>query len=340
MAGIKVLREIKMGREATPGTFVLTSTQWRGPGTIEDQRVVEFPEEDIGIIGGVDRNYIPMLGGELVFDDIEATYEQVNHLWEAGIKTVSAVVDTGGSGFVYTYPFVTTAAQLNTTPGGASVVKTYVLEGGDNQQVETMEFCFVTEWKLSGEAGGALMMGGTWKGQDVNDTSGFGPGATPTVETILFSKGKLYIDTTGGTIGTTQKSNTFVKAELTHTTGLQGVMTADGELKFSFAKQIGDEAVLSITFEHDGSSVAEKAAWRNKSTRLIRLEWEGEALTTAGTFSNKTLRVDVAGRWRKFDKISESDGNDQVVGEFLVRYSAADALKGEVKLVNELSAVP
>ncbi len=333
MAGIKALRRIQLGRETTAGTAVAATTLWRGLGTLEDQREVVFPAEDVGYISGVDRSYTPKLAGALAMDSVEATFEQLLHIFEAGIKAVGTPAnDTGGSGKIYTYTFPTTS--LNT-------IKTYTLEGGDNEGAERMEYSFVSEFTLEGEAGQALMVNATWSGRQITPNAFTGAITIPTVEDILFSKAKLYIDPVSGTMGTTQKTQTFLKMGLSVSTGWIPVWTADGlGTYFTFAKMTAPEITLDVTFEHDSTSIAEKAAWRAETARQLRIDIPGSNLTTAGTFTTKLLRIDLVGKWQRFEKIDERDGNDIVTGQFRARYNATAAKFAEIKVVNELASVP
>lgn len=330
---VKALRRIQLGLESTgtPGTAVAATTVLRMTGTIEDQREVVFPAEEIGLLSGTDRQYTAKYLAAITTEG-ELTFEQAGYILGAGVQDSTATTDTG-SGYVYTYSLPTTAQR---------VPFTYTIEGGDDQEAEEMEYSFVKEFTLSGNAGEAWMVSANWAGRQVS-TSTFTPSTdapVPTVEEVLFSKTKLYIDETSDTIGTTQKSNTLLAAELKVTTGFQEVPTANGELYFSFVKQVAPEVVLTITFEHDGVAAAEKAKWRAGTARLIRLQALGSALTSNGTYSNKTFRVDLAGKWEKFDKIDEQDGNDIIKATFRGRYNSTSALFGSFVVVNELSALP
>lgn len=330
MAGIRALRKVQLGLETTPGTAVAATALWRGMGTLEDQRETIFPEEDIGLISGADRTYVPKLLAALTLDEVEATYEQLPYPLSAGVKNVvTGAADGSGSGKVYSYNF-TTAAQ--------ATVKTYTLEGGDDQQEEEMEYSFVSAYTLKGVAGEAWKVSSDWQGRQVAPSTFTASIAVPSVEEMLFSKTLLYIDST--TIGTTQKTLTLLDASLDVKTGITPVFTADGQLYFSFTKQVQPEVVLELTFEHDGTAVAEKAAWRAQTTRLIQLKTTGSTLTTAGTtYSLKTQIINLAGKWEKFDKIGESDGNDVVKGTLRARYHSTSNLFYTHILVNELTAL-
>ncbi len=332
MPGVRALRKIQLGVESAKGTAVAATALWRGQGVIEDQTEVMFPEEDIGYLSGIDRSYIPRNMAAITFEQTPATFEQLGYILDAGVKTVSGVQDGAGTDYIYTYTFPTTAANS---------IKTYTIEGGDDQQAEEMEYAFVKSFTLAGAAGEAWTVTADWLGRQVSTTSFTGSISVPTVEEILFQKGKLYIDAIGGTIGSTQKSNTLLKAELAVTTGWQEYFTADGNLYFTAHKSTKPEVVLTLTFEHDGTSVAEKANWLAETARLIRILVEGSTVATPGTtYSNKTLIIDLAGKWERFEKLDEQDGNDIVAGRFRSAYDPTSASFAEIAIVNELSALP
>ncbi|RMD64623.1 hypothetical protein D6833_04125 [Candidatus Parcubacteria bacterium] len=332
MAGIKALRKIQLGRETTAGTAVAATTIWRGMGVLDDQREVIFPEEDIGYLSGVDRTYIPKYLAGMTFEEVEATFEQLPHVFEAGIATATPTQDGTGSGYIYTYTFPTTAANT---------IKTYTIEGGDNQQAWEMEYSHVANFALSGVAGEAWKVSAEWVGRQATPTSFTGSVSLPSVEEMLFSKTKLYVDDDSGTIGTTQISNTLLEANITVTTGLVPQFTADGNLYFSYLANVAPEVLLEVVFVHNGSAHTERTNWINETARQVRLLCEGSALSTPGTsYSYKTAIFDMAGKWERFEPLDERDGSDVVSARFRARYNSTAALFAQFVIVNELTSLP
>jgi hypothetical protein len=218
-----------------------------------------------------------------------------------------------------------------------------VIETGDNQQAEIVRDGFVREFTLSGAAGEALQLVATVQARAVSTTTFTSGLSIPTVETILFSKGKLYIDPSSDTPGTTEKAKTMLNASLDVTTGWKSIDAADGRLDFADVKRVGDEGTLEITFEHDGSATAEIAAWRAETERVVRLEFDGSALSTTdagATYDTKTLVIDAYGKWENFDPIDEQDGNDIVTGTLRIGYSSAASKKLDLTIVNETASLP
>ncbi len=330
MAGVKSLRRIQLGQETVAGTVVASTALWRGTGVIEDQRELNFVEEDIGFFSGVDRTYISKFVGAMSMPDTPATFEQITYVLNAGVKLVTTpVTDTGGSGEIYAFTFPTSALNA---------IKTFTVEGGDNQQEEEMYYSFVESFTLSGAGGEALMMNANWVGRQIQNGTFTTQPATPTIEDILFSKGKLYIDTVGGTIGTTQITSTLLNMSLSVETGIIPKWTADGDLDFNFHQFTRPEVTLELTYEHNASAVAEKTAWRNETARLIRLDFDGSAFTTAGSsHTTKLLRIDLAGKYESFAALADQDGNDIVTATFRALYNATAATFGEIKVVNDVT---
>ena len=331
MPGVKALRKLQLGAESPAGTAVAATTIWRGLGTIEDDREIVMVDEDVGVVAPTDRAYVPRVHALLEMEEIEATFEQLPYIFDAGIKTVSGVSDGSGTGYTWTYPFSTTSQNT---------LMSYTIEGGDDQQAEEMEYALVQQFTLSGTVGEALKMSAQWMGRQVANSTYTGALTIPTVEDILFGKTSLYIDASGGTIGDTQVSSTLLDMSLDVNTGVIPVFAADGELYYSTTKIRDMEIVLNTTYEHNASAVGQKTIWRGPTKRLIRLETTGDALTTSGTHSTKKLRIDLAGFYSDWSKLGENDGNDIYEVEFTGRYSSADSLFCEILVVNELTTLP
>ena len=333
MAGVRALRKLLLGKETDQGTAVAATTYWRGTGTIEDDRPVVFVDEDVGYISPTDRAYIPKVHALLEMEPIEATFEQLPYIFEAGIKTVTPAADGYGSGYVSTYPFSTTSQNT---------LKSYTIEGGDDQQAEEMEYGLVQKFVLSGTVGEAMMMSASWMGRQVVNSTFTGSLSLPTVEEILFGKTSLYIDASGGTIGDTQVSSTLLDMNLAITTGVRPVFAADGNLYYSTHKIDGKilEIVLGMTFEHNASAVGQKTLWRGPTKRLLRLQTIGSELATSGDYTYKTLNIDLAGFYSGWSKLGEHDGNDVYEVEFTARRSDADSLYAQMLVVNENATLP
>lgn len=327
-------QKIQLGRETVAGTAVAATAVHRGVAKVTDNLETVFPDENIGLATGSDRSYIPKLGAEISFDDTPATFENLLHVFEAGVKAVgTGVADGAGSGKVYAYPFPTT------TPITVADIKTYTLEGGDNAQCEEAEYCVVQEWELKGKADEAWTYTAKWFGRQLTPTTYTGALAVIAVEECLFNKTKIYLD--AAAFGSTLVSNQLIEASIKGKTGFKPRSTASGAKYFSHAEWTAEEMEITaeLTFMHDASAIAEKALWRAGTARLLQLKCEGTALATAGTYTTKTLKIDLPGKWDKFESLDNDGGASIVKGSFKVRYSTVAASSGVITIVNEIAAV-
>lgn len=337
MAGIKALRRIQMGAEATPGANAVATAIWRGTGMGKDNRETTFVTEDIGLLGDALRTYVAKTGGEVTFEGV-ASFEQLPYFLQSGFYATTPTTDAS-SAKIWEWEIQSASSDAIQT----SDLQTYTVEFGDNQQAEFMNYCFTREFNLTGTVGEALQINATMEGRTVGTTDFTAGISVPTVETILFTNGKLYIDPSSDTVGTTQVSQTLFAIDLNVMTGWRGYPAADGRTDFSFVKRTKEEITCSVTFEHNATAVTEKAAWRSQTERAIRLRFDGNALssTDAGaTYDTKTLIVDMLGKWESFDVLTDQDGNDQVTGLFRMGYSSTAGRKGGFKIVNELATLP
>lgn len=334
--GVKALQKLQIGAESTKGTEVNATTIWRGPGgMLEDTLVIERVEEFVNIAVPINRTYIPSLSGALSMAATPATFEQLPYILEAGIISETPAQDGAGSDYIYEYPVNTTS--INT-------IRTYTIEGGDNQQAEIMLYSFVTDFSLSGAAGEALMMSANWVGRQIATTTFTAALSVPAVEEILASNGKVYLDAVSGSYGGTQvTAGNVLSFNLDVTTGYRPKWTIDGNsLDFDHDYfDIGSFDISgSLVWEHAATAVTEKSNWRNQTLRLLRLEYQGSAVATPGaTYSNKTLLIDVPIYWEKFNALGDQDGNTIVEGTFKGGYDETDATALQITVVNELSAL-
>lgn len=338
MAGIRQLRQIQLAKEATAGTATTATTRWRGLGALEDRRVVTFPEEFIGIIGGGDRSYVAKVEGALTMDDTDATFEQLPHLLIASIAATTTGSQHGtSSGYVYTYTIPTSTAPT---------INTYTIRAGDNEQAEIMKYCFVRSFTIKGNAGEAVMMSAEWTGRAVT-TSTFSTGVSvPDVETILSSANLMFIDAVSSTYGTTPVDQTLISFEVNFSDMIMPkwvMRPADSTVGvFAFHYAGNREITGSLTYEHNSSATTEKEAFRDQTPRLLRLYFFGSDLTTAGvTYTNKTLVIDLPIKYESFDALDDVDGNSIIKANFVSKYNATAGDAGKVIVVlNGTTSIP
>lgn len=328
--GTAPYNKVQLGKESTPGTAVAATTIWRGPfASPEDTRIRKIKEEDIGQLMPAELAYDTRLGAMIAMPETELTYEQVMHIFEAGIKTATP---GAASGYLRTYDFPTTTSRT---------IKTYTIEAG-NMLVATDQaefpYAFVSEFELTGKVDEAWMMSATWEAQRWVTAAFTTALSVPSVEPALFGKTRLYVDDSGGTIGTTQVSGKLLEASIKVTTGIQYVPAGDGNLYPIAHKFVKPEITFSLTYELEedtGTSfvATERGKWNTKAGRLLRLDVPGSGAT-------KNLTLGMFAIYDKFGAYENSDGNVSVKAEGHAGYSATDALFFTAAVTSGLATLP
>lgn len=327
MSGVIPLSKIQIGREGTLGIAVDCTEILRVEGAfINDSREIQPVNENVGLLVDTDRMVTPSLAASISIPDNNATFEQLPHILEMGVKAVSPAADGVGSGHVYTYNLPTTA-QL--TP------KTYTIEGGDDQQAMAVEAVFAEEFTISGNAREPLKFSASLFGrQAANDT--FTAGAVLLdVEEMLFQNCKVYINDAASGFGGTQLSNYLLGFTLNVRTGYVARYTANGNLYYAYIKQTKPEYTLDLRVEHDTNAETEITKGRAKTARLIRILCEGSDLSTAGSYSKKTLIIDLAGKYTAIPAIEDDEGSSVLSFSLRGGYNTIAGTMGKFILVNE-----
>jgi len=326
--------KIQFGRESVVGTAVPATVIWRGPfSNLEDGRTIVNVDENVGLLINAERTYTSGLLGRLSMPATELTFAQVPHILEAGVKTATP---TGTNPYVYTYAFP--------TDNTVNTIKTYTIEAANaivTADYREMAYSFVEEFTFEANAGEAWRMSANWVGRTI------GTGTVTALSTLqtgndispwMLPLTKLYIDATGGTVGTTQKTGVLMGASMRVRTGLVPVMVGDGQLYFATHKFTKPEVTFSLTLEleqNTGASVvaAERVIYEAYATRLFRLSGDGPS-------ASQSVVITWAGVYDRIGNYTNSDGNTTVTLEGHAVYSSADTLFWSCAVENTLSALP
>jgi hypothetical protein len=320
--------KIQFGRESTAGTAVPATVIWRGGfSNISDERQRETVEEQIGVLVKAERMYDKSYLAKLVMPATALTFEQVVHLLEAGVKVATP---SGAGPYVYSYE-IPTGNTVNT-------VKSYTVEAVNvsaTADYREMAYSLVEEFTLDAKAGEAWTMTGTWFGRTPVTGTATSLATLQTVEEALLMMTKVYIDATGGTVGSTQKSGVLMGANMKVKTGLVPVMTGDGNMYFSTHKFTMPEVTFSLTLELESSGVvaAERAIYEANAVRLFQL-------TCDGSSAARQFEIRWAGKYDKINDYTNSNGNTTVQLDGHAVYSSADTLYWEMDVTNGLATIP
>jgi len=248
-------------------------------------------------------------------------------------SALSATVDIDGielSAAVYTWTF---------TPSliAASSPDAYTIEYGDNVQAYESEYCMVSSIEISGAPDEALKVTADMFGRQMTACTFTSDLTFPTVESVLFNKGKLYIDSAWASLGSTQKSATLVDFTLRIDTGIVPLKAADGTLYFSIVAEKVRGVELDMTLHwNDTVSLTERAAWAAQTKRALRLEFEGTTLENSDV---KKLTIDLWGAYTDWETLTEKDGASVVAVKFASMGDVTNDHEFSVAIVNGASTV-
>lgn len=332
MAGVRKLRKMQIGPEATAGTPVAATEVWRGmTNGIVAQDVIQAIEEDIGNLGGANRTHKSSIGARAAIPETPLTAEQFVWLLQAGVEAQqTGVADGAGSGKIYTHDFPLTT--LNT-------IKTLTVEAGNNQKAFEMEYAFVPEFSVQGEPDALVMMSGMFTGRQKTATT-FTALSVAAVHEFPFNQSSLYLDAIGGTIGSTQISCALLGFTIDINTGLVPIQAGDGSLLYCAVQQVGWEVRANVVFRHTNDADTEEANAIAETARLMQIKLEGEDLATGGTdYSKFSVLFNLPGKWAEpLGELEDRDGNDILTGVFVSKYDPTAAAGPSIIVVNETAS--
>jgi len=304
---------------------------------LDDQRKVEEIEEMIGIIDGADRTSVVQLLGMLALADTPLTSDQLQYLFAMGMGgPTSGAADGVGTDKIYVTNIPTTA-KPTTTP--------YTIQGGDDFEVEQMEYTVCTKISLKGAMGQTAKMGGTLMGRQVARLAGgFTAAAIPSVGEFPNQMGKLYMDVIGGAYGATQVSSTLIAWNVDFEILWRPTFTMDGSLAFSYPSYTGHKITGGLTYLHDTPSGGASGAlldFRNQTPKLMRIDLSGDAVATPGTlYSTDKVLIDLPIKLLNPGPVGNDSGNNMYAFKFRSRYNATAGNAGKITVVTENATLP
>lgn len=330
--GMWPLNVCQVGKEVTPGTPVAATTIWRGPfGSWNDDRQTETVEEDVGTFDSSGRVVDTMLGIKIPAPSGVAHFEQIPYWLEGCCGTATP---SGAGPYTYAY-----SAPSGDTP--PTLVARTLRVG--NKQVTTdvgiFSRCYPMEWEISGKQGELWKTSGTWMSPQRESSGTFTPALSlPAWEPMQFGKTLLYIDATGGTVGSTQKTGVLMGFSMKYTPNIEWVPVGDGNL-YPTAHKMG-KPLITFTMdlelqENSGVSVVavERAIYESKAFRLLRIENTGAA--------SRSMTIDLCAQYTSVsDYKKEGQNNTTVTFEGEVKYNETDAFTADFSFDLVLAALP
>ena len=351
--GIKELRSIRLKRETTSGVKVIPRFLWRGAGDMpDDAREVMEIEEQIGIIGGSNRTVIPRLAGQISFASTEATFEQLSDLLLAaglGTTTIGGAYQGTvlGAGSSCLQELVFPSSQ--TFP-----VVSYTIEAGNNVEAEVLPYAIVTSFSIGGAGGEPLRYSADWSARYTDRTNNSGSfsavGTIPDVETILASRGSIWLSDTPTDWGTgLVPAGNILSFEMSVESQWEWKYGVDSGTTYPYRAVLTSQAISGqFTFEHqiDGTFGAAgtagiKQRWRDQVAQLMQIEFVGGTIANGSAgYTNKKLLIRLPIKYIQIGGLDDQNGNDIIQASWVSRYNPTTpaAGRGTIQIVRSCTS--
>ena len=229
---------------------------------------------------------------------------------------------------VWTYAPVLTAGN---TP------QSYTVEYGDDVQEYEAEYVVARDMEISGGIDAPLAAKAGLFGRNLAASTFTGALTDPTLETAVNNKSRLYIDATGGTIGSTEKATTLISWSAKITTGFTPVVHGSANLFFDALAETKKKISVDMTIAFNSGVETERTMYAAGTRRLFRLRSVGSLI--AGT-DYKQLTVDFAGVYTKWSTLQSRDGEDTVAVTVEGEYDSTYGKLFEIVVQNTVAVLP
>lgn len=322
--GLSALYKLQAGVETTWGTAVAATAKWYAENIfgLRDAQAVIQAMEQRGSLAMSRRSYIPRNQIESNSFDAEVTFEDLPFF--LNMAMIQAAI-TGAGPFTYTHTPATLAAN---TP------RFYTVEFGDNVQAFKAAGVLLKNLELSGKEGETWKVKADAFAKSIVTATFTGALADRVVVPALAEMTTLFMDDTGGTIGTTQKSATLVEWSWKLGDHFYPVFYQDGALTASTfgEKRFRPELELTAAFNSGANTLRTK--YLAGTRQLVRLRVTGAA----------SRQITIDGAYQILEDplvLDERDGGETIAKLKLgAEYDSTDALYSSIVVINNVSALP
>jgi len=335
-SNLETLSNMQLGREVTKGTGVAQTTRWIGAAQVTVDSPKFWPRVQNGIM--VPRSQRGTIGSQLarIKLDSDLTFEQILYILNMGFVGLTTPSGAGADRTWQFTPSVIADPALNTYTLG------YRKTDGTTNWDERITYAFAESWEISAAWGENAKISAELVGRPIEiGTAITGPVTVPSVNFVPAALFKVYIDSTFGALGTTQKLGTVVSFRLTYQSPYQAKFYLDGRTDLSFSSFGLKDAdwALEIQTEFTADMLIEQQIADNNpgSLRYVRLEAVGPVLGA----SNYEIEIDAACEYEVggFDVDGDRDGNGTCTLKMVGSYDTTNSLGLKIKAVNAMTTL-
>jgi len=341
--GLKAFRKIQISNEeGTPGTAEAATEILLGTmGTWEGANELNRPEEDRNSLALYHEN------DEFVSEKAEAVWTgDVNfrHILYALLMSVRGNItptqpDPTNEPLSYLWtltPGITTA----NTPDIANGIDTFTIEYGDDAQAWEMAYCFGTELEISGAPNEPCQFTLNITGDKQTDTTFTGALSAVAVQRAPFNLAQFYISEPDGAMGGTPVTGLLRGFTWKLETKFAAFYCADGTLSYGTLAEDRKAVELSLTYRWGAAADTERDAYAARTTRLLRIQLNGQTEQDASQSNPPYLYLDQAVRYEDWPTWDDDEGASTFEVTAYGVYNATYAKMFEVALLTTLAALP
>lgn len=239
-------------------------------------------------------------------------------------------------------------AVTPTTPGGGTATRLWTFTPHETLDAATLEWndganvweaggVYVNKLKFTGSANGEAMVEAELFGMNLAATSLTGALSGRTPDFMEGWETKLFIDTFGGTAGSTQKTGLLVNWEV-EIDNQMGRKYFAANTNDTGALTIGElEVKAKLTFEASAAqSDTEYTNWNAATKRLVRLDFGNNELIEGSLY--KFVTIDLPGAWELFDLGGEDEGTRTYELSLQYIYDSSNAYGLQIRCQNARTA--
>ena len=263
-----------------------------------------------------------------IVENTERSYKRITGI-------VNDAVPTGSGPYTWVItPVLTGQAAIKTVTGE------FVVDDASSKHYEKESaYLFTTEFEITLEPNEPAKLKYTMEGRAESTSTVTAALAPITGRTVVPSNlFALWIDDTGGTIGTTAKTQTLRSTKIKVVTGVKPDFTLDGRTTLDHTGQQSQMLTgeVELTLEHNANGATEVAAWRAGTVRLIRIKADNGVATTG----NRQIVLDMGVAWTDDPEFDQEDGIELVVMKGALEYDSGMGGAFIASVINALAAQP
>lgn len=334
-AGIRALRRIQIGKEATPGaggaaTLFLTGTL----GMALNQEIHQPNQWETGRLASFEQSEVIASEVALPFDS-DASYEQLAYLLHMGIEVGTIATNT---------------IRYSPNYYASNPPQTYVFEYGDDVQSYAANYVFARQLELSGQVGQVVSVRADLVGRQMNEATIFTGETTavppvfsinpPPRETIKMAHAQFKADPLWTNVGTTDVPGTLVDFNWRFMNGYTPQRFADRTLFFSEIAEAKRHVELDLTVAFNATTKAWfEDLYRVQEYQVFALEFINNVTGTLVPADDKSLSLQVGGKITQYATLTEREGQDIVKIKIMSEFDDTGARDMRV-ILDPQAAVP